>query len=305
MFHALCSVVTHRREQYSPFQEVFARLEDADSLEGLTMLRKGGPTVHDRLASAHNTGRWAEALAMHQQLQRQAAPQHPPTSTRKRPRPFTAERADGQHAAAARRALDAAQHGALTCMMHMGHWDAVCSMVDGVCLRASLSSQTCDSTAAWAPYGAAACWRLGEWGRLDEYLTTQVPGRAVDRAPEPMPGFDAGWEVDLGRLLLAVARCDHIGLSRLLARARDDTMRALMASSMESYSRAYPQLAKLHVLQEVADAAAILRAGGGRQQLRGLQWIQRLKCTQPSLVVQVLGIGCCFFLLCTISRRSR
>ena len=276
------------------------------------MLRKGGPTVHDRLASAHNMGRWAEALTTHQQLQRQAAadlyPTEPPRSSGKRPR--DAQPSDGRFcqenddSGAPSGRLDAAQHGALTCMLHMGHWEAVCSMVDGACVRDALADPPATAW-SWAPYGAAACWRLGEWGRLEEYVNTAQPAeRGADRAPQALLGFDAAWEVDLGRLLLAVARSDHAGLSRLLARARDETMRALMASSMESYSRAYPQLAKLHMLQEVADAAAILRAGGGRQQLRGLQWAERLKSTQPSLVVQVLefmvGVDLGVGVVCTV-----
>ena len=37
-------------------------------------------------------------------------------------------------------------------------------------------------------------------------------------------------------------------------------MAPLSAASMESYSRAYPHLTRLHMLQELADAAALRQA---------------------------------------------
>lgn len=118
-----------------------------------------------------------------------------------------------------------------------------------------------------------------------------------------------GSQVRLGRLLLGVARQDHPGLSRMLSRARDDIMRALVASSMESYSRAYPQLAKLHMLQEIADVAAIQHTNGRNKgdQLRRLQWGDRLKSTQPSLAVQVARVynGCCCSSCCSCCWSSR
>ena len=42
-----------------------------------------------------------------------------------------------------------------------------------------------------------------------------------------------------------------------MAAARQDIMAPLSAASMESYSRAYPHLTRLHMLQELADAAAL------------------------------------------------
>jgi hypothetical protein len=40
-----------------------------------------------------------------------------------------------------------------------------------------------------------------------------------------------------------------------MAAARQEIMAPLSAASMESYSRAYPHLTRLHMLQELADAA--------------------------------------------------
>lgn len=41
-------------------------------------------------------------------------------------------------------------------------------------------------------------------------------------------------------------------------------MAPLSAASMESYSRAYPHLTRLHMLQEVAEAAAQMQARARR-----------------------------------------
>ena len=45
-----------------------------------------------------------------------------------------------------------------------------------------------------------------------------------------------------------------------LEAAREDIMAPLSAASMESYSRAYPHLTRLHMLQELADAATHIQA---------------------------------------------
>ncbi len=59
----------------------------------------------------------------------------------------------------------------------------------------------------------------------------------------------------LGRLLWAAWRRDEDALRRELESARGDVMGPFSAAAMESYTRAYPHLVKLHMLQEVADVA--------------------------------------------------
>lgn len=62
-------------------------------------------------------------------------------------------------------------------------------------------------------------------------------------------------QVRLGRLLWAASRRDEESLRRELESARAEVMGPFSAAAMESYSRAYPHLVKLHMLQEVADIA--------------------------------------------------
>lgn len=67
-------------------------------------------------------------------------------------------------------------------------------------------------------------------------------------------------------------------------------MAPLGAASMESYTRAYPFLVKLHMLQELSDASVLLQEAslaGTLERQRRLRWEERLKVTQSSLTVQV------------------
>lgn len=75
-----------------------------------------------------------------------------------------------------------------------------------------------------------------------------------------------------------------------LQEARLAAMAPLIAASTESYSRAYPYLVKLHMLQELSDAAVLLQEAslaGPLERQRRLRWDERLKVAQSSLVVQV------------------
>lgn len=75
-------------------------------------------------------------------------------------------------------------------------------------------------------------------------------------------------------------------------------MAPLGAASMESYTRAYPLLVKLHMLQELSDAAVLLQEAslaGTLERQRRLRWEERLKVTQSSLTVQV----CCLLVACS------
>ena len=77
-----------------------------------------------------------------------------------------------------------------------------------------------------------------------------------------------------------------------LDEARKAIMAPLSAASIESYTRAYPHLVKLHMLQELADAAFLLQEGsvaGEKDRQRRLKWEERLQVTQSSLAVQVSG----------------
>ncbi len=66
-------------------------------------------------------------------------------------------------------------------------------------------------------------------------------------------------QVRVGRLLAGVADGDAVAVAVQLRAARAEIMAPLSAAAMESYARAYPHLVRLHMLQELADAAALLQ----------------------------------------------
>jgi serine/threonine-protein kinase ATR len=83
---------------------------------------------------------------------------------------------------------------------------------------------------------------------------------------------------------------DNEGVKRHLSEASAEVMARLSAASMESYSRAYPLLVRLHMLQEASDAAHLAARGslGPIERQRTLRWEERLRITQSSLATQVI-----------------
>lgn len=81
-------------------------------------------------------------------------------------------------------------------------------------------------------------------------------------------------------------------MKRHLSEASSEVMARLSAASMESYSRAYPHLVRLHMLQEAGDAAHLAARGslGPIERQRTLRWEERLRITQSSLSTQVGAI---------------
>lgn len=67
----------------------------------------------------------------------------------------------------------------------------------------------------------------------------------------------------MGRLLAGMAQRDPGAVREQLAAARHEIMAPVSAAAMESYARAYPHLVRLHMLQEVADAAALIQVAPG------------------------------------------
>ncbi len=63
----------------------------------------------------------------------------------------------------------------------------------------------------------------------------------------------------MGALLWSLVCRDFDAVKAGLTKGRAELMAPLSAASMESYSRAYPLLLKLHMLQEVADMTTLLQ----------------------------------------------
>ena len=77
-------------------------------------------------------------------------------------------------------------------------------------------------------------------------------GYNVSVAPED------GFQISVGRLMQTMVRRDASSFQAELFEARQQTMGQLSAASMESYTRSYPFLTRLHILQEIELGSQLL-----------------------------------------------
>lgn len=94
--------------------------------------------------------------------------------------------------------------------------------------------------------------------RLMPVLPLLVPGTYPARVEWQSLG--AGAQVQVGRVLAGMEARDGAAVAGALHEARAEIIPPLAAGSTESYARAHPHLARLHMLQELQDAAALLQA---------------------------------------------
>ncbi|KAL4421833.1 hypothetical protein ABPG77_001622 [Micractinium sp. CCAP 211/92] len=276
----------HRSASYgdaevSYLQEVYGKLEDPDGLQGLVRLRQGGPRPEDQRLAAEKAGNWSEALTLYEQALQHSGG----TAGSGRQAAGAAAAAGlldgaggaggGSMAGPGEAGLGAMQRGYLDCLLHMGHLQGLLTQVEGLAGEARPSA-----AGQLAALGAAASWRLGQWERVKGYA--EIASQTYSQLDA-----DARWEVRMARLLWSVAHRDFDALQRDLQRARSEVMGPFSAAAMESYSRAYPHLVKLHMLQEIADVAGGLQRGQGPlERHRALRWDERLAATQSSLSTQ-------------------
>ena len=121
---------------------------------------------------------------------------------------------------------------------------------------------------------------MAQWDDLDEFLEDAGAGRAGKGGTSGL-GADEGWEVQVGEILSAARRGDAEGLADVLASARREVMRPLSAATMESYSRAYPLLVRLHVLQELEEAAVMFLVPGRSRRAGSLKAFCAGACGWP------------------------
>jgi serine/threonine-protein kinase ATR len=125
-------------------------------------------------------------------------------------------------------------------------------------------------------FAIEACWRLGHWDSLEQYLNTPC---------------ESSFEITLGKLLLSMRKNDLDSFNLNLQYARESLMAPLAAASMESHRRGYEYIAKLHMLYEL-ERSFKLRVGSTLEQYSkameklSKQWDLRLQITMPSLKVR-------------------
>jgi serine/threonine-protein kinase ATR len=160
---------------------------------------------------------------------------------------------------------------------------AMVTHVDG------LNSRMPNHKKEWSTKGLQAAWRLGQWDLLEEYVT------GADENSSTFSEGISSFDLSLAKILQALQMRDHDRFIDHLLNCRQTLLAPLAAASMESYSRAYPYVVKLHMLQELedfsalvtADAGGVNNAGEGQRKHPYLKmeelvedWESRLKITQ-------------------------
>ncbi|BDA43155.1 Serine/threonine-protein kinase ATR at C-terminar half [Coccomyxa sp. Obi] len=271
---------SYNDEDVSFFQEMYGKLEEPDGLSGLVRLRSGGPRLEDQVLAAEKAGCWSAALTLYEQALKNEADSATAAADGRPQRAGHGGRPgpEGQRLCGSLQKghLSVAQRGHLNCLLQLGHLQALLAEVDGWASRCTDAERP-----HLASCGVAAAWRLGRWQLLESYLEQTRPFMGM------LHGDDQ-WEVRLGELLSAFHHRDNEAVRQQLAEAAGEVMGRLSAASMESYSRAYPHLVRLHMLQEASDAAQLAARGslGPIERQRILRWDERLRITQSSLATQ-------------------
>lgn len=171
----------------------------------------------------------------------------------------------------------------LNCLLNMCHLQAVVTHVDGLISRIPQYKKT------WCMQGVQAAWRLGRWDLMDEYLNTADEEGLLCSSSESNASFD----MDVAKILEAMMRKDQFAVAEKIALSKQALIAPLAAAGMDSYTRAYPIIVKLHLLRELEDFHTLL---GGESFLEKSflpdepaflkvieKWDSRLRFTQPSL----------------------
>lgn len=233
------------------FHSICSRVGDPDGLASAAALHPGELPVEAQIALAEGAGAHSQALALYAQAARRARAEED-------------EEKEWELRA-----------GRLRCLLGMGSPEQVLAVVDGVAATGAPSHHS----SAIAAVGASAAWRMSRWDALDELLDAAdgglrqeavadlgagFPGPSLGgaagagrgEAPGSQLGTEGLWELRVGSALLALRNGDQESIRDALELARKEVLRPLSAASMESYARVYPLMVKLHVLQEIEDAAA-------------------------------------------------
>ncbi|XP_023529566.1 serine/threonine-protein kinase ATR [Cucurbita pepo subsp. pepo] len=171
----------------------------------------------------------------------------------------------------------------LNCLLNMCHLQAMVTHVDGLITRIPQYKKT------WCMQGVQAAWRLGRWDLMDEYLTGADEEGLLCSSSESNASFD----MDVAKILQAMMKKNKFSVSEKIALSKQSLIASLAAAGMDSYTRAYPFVVKLHLLKELEDFHNLLFNDSFLEKTFRVDdqefseviqnWENRLKFTQSSL----------------------
>lgn len=202
--------------------EIYGELEEPDGLDGIMKLRQGPSKLEDQRLAAEKNGSWAEASSLYE--------------------------LDLSKSNDSIESDSNLLEGRLNCLLQLGHFEGLVNQVRGLLSRDNILSNL--ENARIATKGVASLWRLGKYrGEIKSYI--EISQEAFQRLT-----LDEKWELSLGQLLCHLS--EDSGQQKLhedLSKVRFEMMSQFSAAAKESYARAYPYLVKLHMIQEISDAA--------------------------------------------------
>lgn len=171
----------------------------------------------------------------------------------------------------------------LNCLLNMCHLQAMVTIVDGLISRIPKYNKT------WCMQGVQAAWRLGRWDLMNEYVSGADEEGLLCSSSESNATFD----MDVAKILQAMMKKDHFSVAEKIALSKQALIAPLAAAGMDSYTRAYPFIVKLHLLREIEEFHALLVNDSfleksfhlGDMKFSNIidNWENRLRFTQPSL----------------------
>ncbi|MCH83856.1 serine/threonine-protein kinase ATR-like, partial [Trifolium medium] len=171
----------------------------------------------------------------------------------------------------------------LNCLLNMCHLQAMVTHVDGLVSRIPQYKK------AWCMQGVQAAWRLGRWDLMDEYLSGAEDDSLVCSNSESNASFD----LNVAKILQAMMKRDHFSVDEKIALTKMSLIASLAAAGMDSYTRAYPFVVKLHFLRELEDFHTLLGDDSFLEKSFHLDdpafsklvdnWENRLRITQSSI----------------------
>ncbi|CAM8899357.1 unnamed protein product [Rhodiola kirilowii] len=136
----------------------------------------------------------------------------------------------------------------LNCLLNMCHLQLMVSCVNGLIADVPQHEKT------WSTQGLQAAWRLGRWDLMDKYLDGANKEGVLCSVSETNATFD----IDVAKTLQAMMKKDQFSIAEKLALSKQALIAPLAAAGMDSYSRAYPFVVKLHMLREIEDFHSLL-----------------------------------------------
>ncbi|KAK9379012.1 armadillo-type protein [Kockiozyma suomiensis] len=155
--------------------------------------------------------------------------------------------------------------GRMRCLHALGEWDLLSQLA-----HEKWTNSPTDIRRSIAPLAAAAAWGLGQWDRMDTYISvmkTESPDRSFFRA------------------ILSLHRNNFDDATTHIGKARDLLITELSALVSESYNRAYGVVVRVQMLSELEEIITYKMAVDDPDQQRVLRktWSRRLRGCQRNV----------------------